>query len=436
MRSKEELKKLVCDAIDNRKDDIYAFADAVYAEPEFGFKEFKTAKKFEELLKGLEYEPRTGVAITGVIAEKKAENTKARIAILGELDAIAVPGHKDADPTTGAMHACGHNAQLASVAAVAYALHDTDVMKDLDGDIVLMGVPAEEYIELDYRHKLREQGKLWFLSGKQEFIKLGEFDNIDCAMMQHISPITADFKGGAASNCNGFTGKMIKYTGKEAHAGAAPFDGINALNAAMMGLMGIHANRETFKDEDHIRVHPIITKGGDIVNVVPSDVRLETYVRGSNTPAILAASEKVNQALQAGAMAVGAKCEIKELPGYLPYYQCDEFNELLYENMKPLMGIGAKLYCEGFGGGSTDMGDVSELLPAVHAYIAGCVGGLHQESYCLADKKNAIIDASKALAMTAIDLLYDGAKKALSIKENFKPVMTKEEYLRDWGKLG
>ena len=202
---------------------------------------------------------------------------------MGELDAILVADHPDADKLTGAVHACGHNAQLASIAAIAYALHDTDLMENLDGDIVLMGVPAEEYVEITYRNKLRDEGKLWFLSGKQEFIRLGEFDNIDISVMQHSSVAAPGFKAGATSICNGFTAKLINYKGKAAHAGAAPFDGVNALNAAMLGLMAVHAQRETFKDEDHIRVHPIITKGGDIVNVVPADVRLETYVRGNNT---------------------------------------------------------------------------------------------------------------------------------------------------------
>ena len=435
MRSREELKKLAFDAIDRRHDEIISFADSVYAEPELGFKEVKTAKKFNDLLRSLKYDTRTGVAVTGVVAEKKGAKDNAKVAIMGELDAIVVPGHKDADPMTGACHACGHNAQLASVAAVAYALADTDIMDDMGGSIKLMGVPGEEYIELTYRYKLREEGKLWFLSGKEEFIRLGEFDDIDAALMQHISPEQGGFRAGCTSDCNGFVAKLIRYTGKEAHAGAAPFDGVNALNAAMLGLMGVNANRESFRDEDHIRIHPIITKGGDVVNVVPADVRLETYVRGANVKGILGASEKMNNSLMAGAMAVGAKCDITELPGYLPVVQCDGLIDLMYDNLKGLVGDGARKYCAGFGGGSTDFGDVSSIIPGLHSYFAGAEGGLHQESYCLKDKENAVINAGKALAATAIDLLYDDAGKAVEIRKNFIPAMTKEEYLRDWGKI-
>ena len=435
MRSKEELKQIACSAIDRRRDEIIAFADAVAREPEFGFKEVKTSAKFAQKLTELGYEPRTGVAITGVIAEKKGARHNARVAVMGELDAILVAGHKDADPLTNAVHACGHNAQLAATLAVAMALSDTDIADDLGGDVVLMGVPAEECIEITYRKKLRDEGKLWFISGKQEFIRLGEFDDIDAAIMQHTAIINDEYMAGVTSENNGFTTKLVNYIGKEAHAGAAPFEGVNALNAAMLGLLAVHTQRETFRDEDHIRIHPIITKGGDIVNVVPADVRIETYVRGSNTKAILDASAKMDRCLQSGALAVGAQCEIVEIPGYLPAVQCNPLNELMYENLQTLLGDKAQLFCSGFGGGSSDQGDVSSIIPSVQSYFTGATGGLHSENYCLADKENAILNAAKALLMLTIDLLYDDAGTARSIKDNFKPLFTKEQYLMEWGKI-
>lgn len=435
MKSKEELKKMVCEAIDARRAEIIAFADSVAKEPELGFKEFKTSDKFASILEGLGRKPRRGVALTGVVDEYQGRKSDIRVAIMGELDAILVADHPDADPVTGAVHACGHNAQLASVAAIAYALHDTGLMKYLDGDIVLMGVPAEEFVEITYRHKLREEGKLWFLSGKQEFIRLGEFDNIDISVMQHSSPREPGFKAGATSVCTGFTAKLINYKGKAAHAGAAPFDGVNALNAAMLGLMAVHAQRETFRDEDHIRVHPIITKGGDIVNVVPADVRLETYVRGSNTEAIMSASKKVDRAFKSGGDAVGAECEIIELPGYLPVVQCDELNDLMVQELNTLVGEDVLKVCPGFGGGSTDQGDVSQLLPSIQSYFAGVEGGLHTKDFCMKDKELTMITSAKAMLCLAIELLYDDAAVGRKVKEGFKPVLTKEEYLRDWGRL-
>ena len=435
MKTKEELKKAVCAAIDARRDDILAFADSVAAEPELGFKEVKTSEKFTALLKALGRAPRTGIAHTGVVEEYKGAKSEIRVAVMGELDAILVADHPDADKLTGAVHACGHNAQLASVAAIAYALHDTDLMENLDGDIVLMGVPAEEYVEVTYRNKLRDEGKLWFLGGKQEFIRLGEFDNIDISVMQHSAVAAPGFKAGATSVCNGFTVKLINYKGKAAHAGAAPFEGVNALNAAMPGLMAVHAQRETFRDEDHIRVHPIITKGGDIVNVVPADVRLESYVRGSTTDAIMNASEKVNRAFQAGGAAVGAECEIIELPGYLPVVQCDDLNDLMYEELKALVGEDVMKVCPGFGGGSSDQGDVSHLIPSIQSYFAGVEGGLHTKDFCMKDKELTMLTAAKAMLCLVIELLYNDAAAGKKVKNGFTPVLTKEEYLREWGRM-
>ena len=433
--TKEELKIEACKAIDARRDEIIAFADSVSSEPELGFKEVKTSEKFASLLKSLGRDPRCNVAITGVVDEYTGKDSGLKIAVMGELDAILVPDHPDADPVTGAVHACGHNAQLASVAAIAFALHDTDIMEYLGGNIVLMGVPAEEYVEITYRKKLRDEGKLWFLSGKQEFIRLGVFDDIDISVMQHSATRFPGFKAGASSICTGFAGKLINYTGKGAHAGAAPFDGINALNAAMLGLMAVHAQRETFKDEDHIRVHPIITKGGDIVNVVPADVRLETYVRGANTEAIIAASGKVNRAFRSGADAVGAKCEIIELPGYLPVVQCDMLNDMMVREMENTVGEDVMKICPGFGGGSTDQGDVSQIIPSIQSFFAGVTGGLHATDFCLADKELGIITAAKTMLCLVIELLYGDASQAKKVKSEFKPVLTKEEYLRMWGGL-
>ena len=139
-------------------------------------------------------------------------------------------------------------------------------------------------------------------------IARGYLDNVDLSLMIHSQPSLTCKTAGTSV---GFVSKFVKYTGKEAHAGGAPHNGINALNAAQIGLMAIHANRETFRDEDTIRVHPIITKGGDLVNIVPADVRIEAYVRGKTMASVLDASKKVNRSFEAGATAVGSQlCRI------------------------------------------------------------------------------------------------------------------------------
>ena len=119
-------------------------------------------------------------------------------------------------------------------------------------------------------------------------------------------------KAGVAESSNGFVSKLIRFVGRAAHSGGSPHLGINALNAAQIAINAMHAQRETFRDGDAIRVHPIITKGGDIVNVVPAEVTMETYVRGRTKEAILDANVKVDRALRAGALAVGANSCIVE----------------------------------------------------------------------------------------------------------------------------
>lgn len=179
----KEIKRRLCEAVDNNAEKIIALGESIFAEPEMGFKEVKTAAKVKKVLDDLGVAYQDGVAITGVVAPLKGRNSNVRLALMGELDAIIAPGHRCADPETGAAHSCGHHVQIATVMGAAMALKESGVMSELDGDIVLMAVPAEEGVELEYRQGLIDQGKLSFIGGKQEFIKLGVFDDIDMMLM-------------------------------------------------------------------------------------------------------------------------------------------------------------------------------------------------------------------------------------------------------------
>ena len=430
-----EMKKAACEAIDAYADKLIALESSIYHEPELGYKEFKTAAKIKAALDELGYTYTDGHAVTGIITPVKGRDHKVNLAVMGELDAVIVKGHPCCDPETGAAHSCGHSCQAASVVGVAAALKAPGIMENLDGDITLMHVPSEEFVELEYRQSLKDKGVIKLFGGKQEFIRLGLMDNIDMMIMQHTS-ITENegdiqqSKGNAGGAVGkGFVGKLIQYIGKESHA-ANPSQGINALKAAQLGLAGIDANRETFRDEDGIRVHPIITKGGDLVNVVPADVRIETYVRGSNTKAIFEASEKVDRALKAGADALGAKVIISQLPGYMCPFESEELKDAVYDNLVYVLG---KENCHRNGpGGSTDASDVSNIMPVVHMRIGGASGVGHGADYKISRPDIAIVAAAKIMACTAIDLLADGAEKALEVKNNFEAPMTKEQYLTEW----
>jgi len=323
---------------------------------------------------------------------------------------------------------------IAALMGVTIGLVGSNAMDHLDGTVKLIAVPAEEFVELEYRQKLQADGEIEFMGGKQELIKFGEFDDVDVAMMIHGNSATPGPKVLVSGGSNGFIGKTVKYIGKEAHAGGAPFDGVNALNAAMLGMMGIHANRETFKDEDSIRVHPIITKGGDLVNIVPAEVKMETYVRGSNIDAIIDANEKVNNALKGGAMSVGAEVEITEIPGYLSMIQDPIMSKLFEQNANQIVGNENVEIAKRMGG-STDMGDVSHIIPSIHPYTGGISGTAHTRNFEFVDEDAAYIVPAKCMAMTVIDLLFDNAKETKDVKSNFEQKMTKEEYLNMWREL-
>jgi amidohydrolase len=429
-----KIKQAVMDAIDKRKDEIIAIGEDIFAHPELGYKEFRTSEIVKKHFRQLGIAYKDGIAITGVKGWLKGAESKVKLCIMGELDSVLCPEHPHADPETGAAHSCGHHGQIAGMLGVAMGLVDSGIMKELGGDIALVAVPAEEYVEIEYRSKLRREGKIQFLGGKQQFIAEGEFDDIDMAMMVHMGGDDEGKKVSVGGTSNGFVGKFIRYKGVEAHAGGAPHAGVNALNAAMLGLMGIHAQRETLKDDDHIRIHPIINKGGDLVNIIPADVRMETYVRGKTMEAVMDASRKVNRALRAGAMAIGAEVDIEEIPGYMPQISEPKMTELFKANAVALVGSEA-VREGGHGTGSSDMGDVTQIMPGIQPSVAGAGGVFHTKTFTMVDQYLAYIVQAKLLACTAVDLLVNGASTAEAIKQSFKPTYTKPEYLDMWAKL-
>ncbi len=429
MPTKDELKALVCREIDRRRDEIIQTSLDILDHPEAGFREIKTSRlvagKFAEW--GISH--REGLALTGIKGQLMGSGEGPSVAILGELDSLIVPDHLKADKKTGAAHACGHHAQIGMMLGAAVGFTYSGVMPHLNGTVVFMAVPAEEYIEINFRNTLRKEGRISFLAGKQELIKLGEFDDIDLAMMTHNHGRPGGKKLGIGGTSNGMMAKQIQFIGIGAHAGAAPHLGVNALNAAMIALSAIHAQRETFRDRDSIRVHPIITKGGESVNIVPSDVRMETYVRGRTLEAIQKAGEKVDRCLRAGALAVGGRVRINSLPGYSPMINDRGLQEVYQGNALSLVGEEEVGLTEGHTGGSTDMGDISQIMPAIHPYAGGAAGIAHGNDFMINDYELGLIIPAKAMVMTVIDLLAEGAVKGKEILAKSNPSFTKEKYL-------
>src|SRR6058998_2481356 len=427
--TRDDLKRDVWQAIDRRGDEIIALGEQIRRHPELGFKEFKTSRIVEDTLAKLGLSPRTGLAITGVRADLAGRaGDGPTFALLGELDALVVVGHPEADSSTGAAHACGHNAQIAGLLGAAMGLAGARAFDHLAGRVVFFAVPAEEYGDVEWRVQQSRAGKLEFLGGKPELLRLGHFDDVDLAMMIHLTSRPEDGKTGVPVSNNGCLVKTIRYVGRASHAGGAPHMGINALYAAQVGLTAVNAIRETFRDEDTIRVHPIITHGGSQVNVIPGEVRLETYVRGRTVDAILDAQKKVDRAFKAGALALGATVEIETLPGYMPM-TCDATMARYYEANAAKL-VGAEHYRQiGHRTGSTDMGDLSMVMPVLHPYVGGARGTGHGADYEIVDKPLAYLVPAKALAAMAVDLLWEGAAGAREVLKDAKPPMTREQYL-------
>ena len=429
MPSKEDLKRRADEIIDAKADDLISIAKTILSNPEPGFREVKTAKLVAEQFGSLGLQPRSGLAITGVRADASGSTPGPTMAVLGELDSLIVGEHPHADPNTNAAHACGHHCQIAMMLGAASALTSSDILESLAGRIAFMAVPAEEYIEIEYRDGLRKDGKIEFLGGKPEMVRLGEFDDVHLAMMLHTTSNPAAQQICISNTNNGSVAKRIQFIGRASHAGGAPHLGVNALNAAMMAMTAINFNRETFRDEDSISVHPIITKGGEAVSAVPADVRMETFVRGRNLEALMDANTKVDRALRAGAMAVGADVKIQTIPGYMPLQQHKGMAEIFRANAVNLVGEDNVSYVN-HRGGSTDMGDISRLMPVIHPYIGGAVGLGHGATYVIEDYSLAVIKGAKALAYTVIDLLGDNAAHGNSIVGGQRPDMSISEYLK------
>ena len=399
----------------------------LWENPETGYKEWKAHAYLAEKFRALGYELVEAGNIPGFYTDLDTGRPGPTVLVMVELDSLVCESHPDADPETGAVHACGHCCQAAGLLGVAAALKEPSVTDGWCGKIRLMATPAEELIEVEYREQLRAQGTVKYFGGKVEFLYRGFMEGVDLAFMIHSSAM-GDHAGSVSKGSNGCITKTITYHGKSAHAGGAPYKGINALYAANLGISAVNALRETFKDEDHIRYHPIITNGGTVVNAIPETVTVETYIRGATMAAISDANRKINRALAASAAAMGAKVSISDRPGYCPRLHDEGMMLVAKEAMEAcLQKVVYK--AEGWGTGCSDLGDVSMLFPAVHPYVGGVGGTGHGNDYHITDPDSACVDLAKVEVLMLELLLRDGAKRGLEIKQNFVPTFaTLEEY--------
>jgi metal-dependent amidase/aminoacylase/carboxypeptidase family protein len=247
----------------------------------------------------------------------------------------------------------------------------------------------------------------------------GLLDGVDMAFMIHTgtdAPNTGRITGGN----NGCIAKKVTFQGVSAHAGGSPHSGVNALYAANNALSMINALRETFRDGDHIRVHPVITAGGGSVNAIPDCVKLESFVRGATMEAIVDANRKVNRAIAAAAAGMGAKVRLWDVPGYWPRSSSVPAMELMKQAMEQVME-NVTYKPKFWGGGCTDLGDICAVMPALHPYIGGAEGKGHGNDYRITDPDTACVKSAQVQLMYLAMLLRNDGAEAKKIIEEYQP---------------
>lgn len=419
------MKEIIA-AVEKHQQRILDAERYIWKHPETGYKEFETTAYMAKAFRELGYDLNMAEDITGFYTVVDTGKPGPEILIMAELDSVICPEHKDADPVTGAVHSCGHNTQCAALIGIAAALKEPGILDKFCGKIRLCAVPAEELLEIEFRTGLKKEGKIKYLGGKSEFLSRGYFDGVDLAFMVHASTSFTATKGHV-----GCIAKWITYKGVASHAGGSPWNGRNALYAATCGLNAINAIRETFQEKDIIRVHPIITAGGKMVNAIPESAVLESYVRGATFEAICDANKKVNRALCGAALSLGTNVEIVDIPGYAPLRDDPNLLKLSEEAAKLAIPEYEYHISDYVSSGSTDMGDLCCVMPVVQPYAGGAEGRSHGNNYEIVDPVACCVGSAKLQMGMLLLLLENDAQRAKNVIAEYKPLFaSKEAYLQ------
>jgi amidohydrolase len=411
-----------CARLEARAEAVIALGEELRARPEAGFREEATGDILERELRELGVEIERGLAVTGIKASAGPKGASELI-LLADMDALPTLG-----AAGGLAHSCGHNAQMAAALSAFRALVETGLPEREGLRLIFLGAPAEEYADLDYRLQLRAEGRTRLFSGKQELIRLGAFDRALAVLKYHSMPDGQGRRATINGILNGFIAKRATFLGLAAHSGAWPEKGVNALNAAALAQLAIHAQRETFRDDDHIRVHPILREGGLVVNTVPDRAVLETYVRGASFDAIMDASAKVDRALAAGAVAVGASVRIENLPGYQPFRPHAPLGSVLGAAARDYLSeADIDLHDSSFA--SDDIGDVASIAPTCQLGCAGFRGAIHGADFEPSELRTAYLLPALILARCALSLAREGGAAAREAAASYKPRFTRDEYV-------
>lgn len=420
--SNAELKAKVLAAIDANAGQIIEIGDTIWKNPEPGYREYKTAALAAKIFKSLNLPTQEKLGLTGVRADMTFSSEGPTIAMLGEMDSLILPTHPECDPETGAVHSCGHNASMAGMLGAAIGIAAAGINSELSGKIAFVAVPAEECIEIEKRLDMISAGNIASLGGKGEMIRKGVFDDVALSFMLHSAG------GYAYGTHNGFITKKVTFKGFSCHA-ASPGGGISALHAMTLAQSAVGLLRERWAGMNPtVRIHGIVTAGGDVVNIIPDKCKMEFLLRADKIDTLKVLHKEFDRAMNGAALAVGAGVEVETIPGYMPQYDDNELEQFYCDAVKEidpeLPNHGSFFRCS-----STDMGDLSTIMPTLHGYTAGAAGTSHGVSYRIVDKERAYVTNAKILAAIAVDLLSGNAEAARRIAGKREGKLSIKEYV-------
>ena len=372
-----DAKEAARERVEQARDELVALSHRIQAHPELGFEEERACAWLCELLEGAGLEVERGVGELPTAFAARAGSGPLHVVVCAEYDALPAVGH-----------ACGHNLIAAMAAGAGLAL--ARVADDAGLRVTVLGTPAEE-----------DGG------GKILLLQRGAFDGAHAAMMVHPSPFEQ-----AEMPIIAVTQLQVAYTGKEAHASAYPFLGVNAADALVVAQTAIGLLRQQLRPGD--RVHGIVTRGGDAPNVIPVHTTATWMVRAETLDQLEEVRTKVARCFEAGALATGATLELSE--DHEPYSEMRHDHDLSALYRRNAEALGRTFVDRGDRGpGSTDMGNVSLVLPSIHPTIGidTLPAANHQPEFaakCVTPSADlAVVDGAVAMAWTAIDAAADPA---------------------------
>lgn len=379
--SVEELKRKAVDAVDSLSGRLRKISEDIHKNPELAFKEYKAANWLASFLEeeGFKVQRNAAGMETAFIAEYISGEGGPTISILAEYDALP-----------GVGHACGHNIIGTSAAGAGVALKRALTGTGLPGRVLVLGTPAEE-------------GG----GGKVLMVKADVFKEVDASLMVHPTSGLSRI-GGRSLATHSF---QFDYYGKPAHAAGSPTEGINALDAVNIFFHAVACLRQHVPDD--VRMHGMVTMGGDAVNIIPEHTQVRYLARSYSLKTLARVVESVKKCAEAGAVATGCRLEVQEQAGYLARIPNMAISEVFLRNLNALGEETLPGVVDGKG--STDFGDVSREVPACNAYIRIAPEGVagHSREFCQASVSDAGTKAlylsAKSMAHTAIDLLTDPA---------------------------